>query len=283
MTTLISINGRLSSPEQAVLPIMDRGFLYGDSVYEVIRTYSGKPFALEQHLERLKNSARMLDIKLPDIQEISDQMERTIEAAGNADSYCRIIVTRGGGPMTLDPTAATDPNIIFIVKEYEAFPDWMYEKGIRLAIPGEKRTEETHPEVKSGNYLNSVLALGQAKRQGFDDALMVNGEGKVTEGTSFNIFVMDQGTLITPPLAAGLLAGVTRSLILDIAKENQIACKEHLLSPDDFAHFEEVMATSTIREVMPVVQVGEYKIGKGTPGPMAKRLRSLFHIHNRTA
>ncbi len=279
MTYTFNINGQITASEDARISILDRGFLYGDSVYEVVRTYLGKPFALSRHLTRLEQSAARLVIPLPSRAQLEEQIDATLRASGNKESYCRIIVTRGSGPLTLDPTTATDPVTVILVKEYEPFPKWMYEKGIRLAIPNVRRTsrEALDPAIKSGNYLNSVLAFGEARSLGFDDAVLLDKEGRITESTSSNVFAMHDGVLVTSPLEAGLLAGVTRRLILNLARENDIPCEERQLVPEELSAADEVMLTSTLREVMPVVEVDNMRIGVGVPGPIALRLRGLLH------
>ncbi|MCP4604543.1 MAG: branched-chain-amino acid aminotransferase [Proteobacteria bacterium] len=278
MTFTCSIDGQITSSNEARISVLDRGFLYGDSVYEVVRTYNGKPFAMSRHLERLDRSAKHLAIELPSRSQLKEQVGETLRAANNDESYCRIIVTRGSGPLTLDPTKATNPITVILVKEYEPFPEWMYTKGIRLAIPSVRRTskEALDPAIKSGNYLNSVLALGEAKKRGFDDAVMLDKEGRVTESTSSNLFTVLGGELYTPALEAGLLAGVTRSLILQLARENSISYQERQLTSGDLVEADEVMLTSTLREVMPVVNIDAHLIGSGMPGLMAFRLRKLL-------
>jgi branched-chain amino acid aminotransferase len=281
MAFVANINGEIGPAQNASVSILDRGFLYGDSVYEVIRTYRGKLFSLTEHLERLDRSARRLAIDLPSRETLISEANRTIAAAANEESYCRIIVTRGCGPITLDPTTATRPAVIIIVKKFEPYPDWMYEKGIKLHVSSVRRTspQALDPAIKSGNYLNSVLALGEARQAGFDDALLLDSFGLVTEATSANIFVFKEGCLATPLLETGLLAGVTRSIILKLASRNGIACTERKLTLDDLLGADEIMLTSTLREVMPVVQIGKNSIGGKKPGPVAANLRQLLQSH----
>lgn len=283
MTSVVNLNGTITPADQARISVFDRGFLYGDSVYEVIRTYSGKPFAIERHLDRLERSAGRLSIPLPTREEMLQQLRRTLDAAENDESYCRIIVTRGSGPLTLDPTTAENPATLIFVKKYEPFPSWMYEKGVRLAIPTVRRTsrEALDPAIKSGNYLNSVLAFGEARKTGFDDALLLDKNGHITESTSSNVFIVQNGTLVTPPLETGLLAGVTRELVINLAGKNGIGCSEQQLMTEDVIRADEVMLTSTLREVMPVVQVSEYPIADGRPGPVTQRMGRVFHAYAR--
>jgi branched-chain amino acid aminotransferase len=283
MTLLVNIDGKICQPDEAVVPVLDRGFLYGDSVYEVVRTYEGKPFALKEHLDRFERSAARLDIKLPERAWLEEQVHQTIEAAGNQESYCRIIVTRGGGPITLDPTKATGSLTVILAKEYEHFPDWMYEKGIKVHIPVIRRTPPSavDPAIKSGNYLNSILALGEARRAGFDDALMLDVLGRVTEATSANVFMYHQRKLYTPSLQIGILEGVTRRLVIDLAAKHGFEVEECDIFPEQLWTAHEVMLTSTLKEVMPVVQVGDAKVSVGKPGAVAKKLREVIQTHAR--
>jgi branched-chain amino acid aminotransferase len=281
MTALIEIDGVMMTPEGARIPVLDRGFLYGDSVYEVLRTYEGRIFALEAHLRRLEGSARRLMIDLPERSSLAAAIDRTVRAAANEESYCRVIVTRGSGPLTLDPTTAVRPLTVVIVKDYEAFPDWTYERGVRVMVPSILRTSpcSLDPAIKSGNYLNSVMALGEARRGGWFDALMLDGQGRVTEATSSNVFIWKDGGLLTPPLEVGILSGVTRGLLLELARELGLPREERHLPLADLLAADEVLLTSTLREVQPVIEVNGTAIGGGVPGPLARLLRRAFREH----
>ncbi len=277
MSFVININGEIFPAEEARLSVLDRGFLYGDSVYEVIRTYKGRPFALERHLERLTQSAERLAFILPPMEQLRNELQRTIERGSNEESYCRLVVTRGCGPIDLDPATAAAPNLIIYVKALELPGESLYEKGVTVIIPGVRRMapRAAHPAIKSGNYLNSVLAVGAARRQGAFDALMIDSSGNVTEGTASNLFIYSGGTLKTPPLEAGLLAGVTRRLILELAHQNGLDTVEVVISAEDVYGAQEVMLSSTLREVLPVISVDGRTIGSGLCGPVAKKLRRI--------
>jgi branched-chain amino acid aminotransferase len=278
MACVVNIDGTIVPSENAQISVFDRGFLYGDSVYEVIRTYKGVTFAVKEHLDRLERSAASLAIDLPQRSWLIEQLHRTVESAGNQESYCRIIVTRGQGPITLDPTTAVESATIIIVKEFESFSPWMYTKGIRVGIPSIRRTSRASldPAIKSGNYLNSVMALGEARRAGFDDALLLDTQEWVTEATSANVFTVHKGLLSTPTFDTGLLAGVTRGLILQIADSEHLPCEERQINLDDLISAQEVMLTSTLREIMPVVEIQGHPVGTGSPGPISSRLLELF-------
>ena len=283
MPLLVNIDGKLCEPGEATVPVLDRGFLYGDSVYEVVRTYAGKPFAVKEHLDRFERSAARLDIRLPEREWLEEQIHSTIEAAGNDESYCRIIVTRGGGPITLDPTKAAGSLTVILVKEYEHFPDWMYQQGIKVHIPMIRRNPPSalDPAIKSGNYLNSIMALGEARRAGFDDALMLDVLGRITEATSANVFMYHQRKLYTPALGVGLLEGVTRRLVIDLASKHGFEVEECDIFPEQLWTAHEVMFTSTLKEVMPVVQVGDAQVSVGKPGPVARKLREVIQTYAR--
>jgi len=283
MGFLVCIDGKTMRGTMATVPVLDRGFLYGDSVYEVIRTYGGRPFAVSEHLDRLQRSARRLHIDLPERAWLEDQVDRTIAESKNPESYCRIIVTRGSGPITLDPTRAEKPMTVILVKELESFDRWMYEEGISLYVPDIRRNPPSalDPAIKSGNYLNSVLALGEARRAGYDDALLLGTDGVVTESTSANVFAYykKENTFCTPALAAGILEGVTRGLLLKLAKQAGIDCRECDLSLEELLVADEVMLSGTLKEVMPVAEIGGERIGDGNPGPVAKKLLGMLRTH----
>jgi len=274
----VNVGGEIGAPDALRISALDRGFLYGDSVYEVVRTYGGVPFALPEHFDRLARSAGRLGIRLPERAEIERQMRRTLDAAGHDEAYCRIVVTRGSGPITLDPTTAGEPLTVILVKRYAPFPDWTYARGIRVAIPQIRRTSRASldPAIKSGNYLNSVLALGEARAMGCDDALMLDAEGRIAGATSSNVFVARDDAVATPALEVGLLAGVTRGLLIEIAGRHGIRCAERAMTVDEVVDADEVMITSTLREVQPVVEVAGKRIGGGVPGPLTKRFGVLF-------
>jgi branched-chain amino acid aminotransferase len=277
----VNIGGVIGAPDELRVSPLDRGFLYGDSVYEVVRTCEGVPFAMPEHLERLGRSAQRLGIRLPARDALVREVRRTLQAAGHGESYCRIVVTRGSGPITLDPTTAGEPLTVILVKPYEPFPDWTYERGIRVAIPQIRRTSPTSldPAIKSGNYLNSVLALGEARAAGCDDALMLDAEGHVAEATSSNLFIVADDVVSTPALEGGLLAGVTRGILIELMRQHGIRCAERAISVQEVLGADEAMLTSTLRDVQPVTEVAGRRIGDGVPGPVTKRLGALLRAY----
>jgi len=289
MPVLVSLDGRLVPPEAALVPVLDRGFLYGDSVYEVARTYQGVPFALDRHLKRLQGSADRLAISLPSAAELEREVTRTLEAAGNPESYVRIIVTRGEGKFGLAPHLSDERRVVIIVRPLELPPEEQYERGLKLAVVALRRNSPRtlDPAAKTGNYLNSVLALAQSQKLGADDAVMLDLVGRVTELSTSNIFFVKDRVVVTPALVLGLLEGVTRALVMELAKAEGFIVQEAFHGPEALADADEVFVTSTLREVMPVTslisaQEGSLEvrnIGNGKPGPVARRLRAAFAAH----
>lgn len=289
MGRIVNMDGRLVPPEQAFISVFDRGFLYGDSVYEVLRTYGGAPFELDLHLDRLENSAELIGLALPWARErFGAQVRRTLEASQNPEAYLRLIVTRGAGEIGLDPALARGAAVILIAKELVTPPPSVYETGVKVALVGVRRNlrEAIDPAAKTGNYLNNVLAMGEAQRQGAFEALMLDREGRVTEASSANVFAVRDGALVTPPIAVGILEGVTRKLVLALASRVGIAAREEQLRPEDLLLADEVFLTSTLRELVPVVSLldrsGEHALGGGRPGPVSRRLLEAFRARARS-
>jgi branched-chain amino acid aminotransferase len=283
MGRIVNMDGALVAPDQAFISVFDRGFLYGDSVYEVVRTYGGVPFELDAHLERLENSAALIGLALPWPRErFAAEVHRTVQASGNAETYARIVVTRGAGEIGLDPNLAREGRVVIIAKELVVPPPEVYERGVKVALVGVRRNlrEAIDPAAKTGNYLNNVLAMREAREQGAFEALMLDSRGRVTEATTANVFVVRGGELITPPLAVGILEGVTRKVVLALARADGIAVCEQELVPPRVLEADEVFITSTTRELVPVVTVsdalGEHTIGRGRPGPLTLRLLAAF-------
>jgi branched-chain amino acid aminotransferase len=284
VATAVNLDGRIVPPEQATVPVFDRGFLYGDSVYEVVRTYAGVPFALDRHLERLEASGARLGLQVPWSRErFTREVQRTLDAAGNGESYVRIVVTRGSGPIGLDPALAQNPLTVVIVRELEMPPAAVYQGGVQVQVVSVLRNlrQAIDPRAKTGNYLNNVLALAEAKRAGAFEAVMLDADGQVTEGSTSNVFVVRGGVLQTPPLDAGILEGVTRGLVLEVARALGVPAEERPLVPADLLAADEMLITSTVRELVPVVRVGVgdrvHPVGAGVPGPVTARIRAAFH------
>jgi len=275
----VNINGRIVPPEAATVSIFDRGFLYGDSVYEVIRTYRGVPFELEAHLTRLEASAKLIGMRLPvPLAQIATEVHATHAASGHADSYIRIVVTRGAGEIGLDPSLAVDPLRIVIAQPLKAPDAAVYENGVTIALVSVRRNLRAaiDPAAKTGNYLNSVMAMGEAKERGAFEAIMLDHRDFVTEGASSNIFAVIGGVVLTPPLDAGILEGVTRATVMKVARKAGMSMLEVPLTEPALKQAHEVFITSSIREVVPIVKVDDTVIGDGKPGATTQRIRALF-------
>jgi branched-chain amino acid aminotransferase len=282
MSTVVSIDGRLHPPGRPQISVFDRGFLYGDSIYEVLRTYRGRLFEVEAHLARLRGSAQLIGLTLPLAEELlRRRMEDAVRASRTTESYVRLIVTRGEGEIGLDPALAVDPHVIVIVRALHPPPPEVYRDGVAVAVVDVRRNlrQAVDPAAKTGNYLNSVLALREARARGGYEALMLDSLGRVTEGSSSNVFAVVAGKqgmkLVTPPLQ-GILEGVTRRVVLDLARGLGLEAVEQEMFPEDLFRAKELLLTSTIRELVPIVSIDGAAIGDGKPGPVTKRLHAAF-------
>ena len=235
MGVLCNVEGKLVPPDQAVVPVLDRGFLYGDSVYEVVRTYAGRPFELERHLARMEKTAERIGLTLPRREVVLTELQRTLDAAGNVESYARIVITRGIGEFGLSPLLARGQNrLIVIVRPLTPPAEEQYQRGLQMAIARTRRNppQALDPALKTGNYLNNILALREAHEAGADDAILLDLSGRVTEGTTSNVFFVQRGVLVTPPLALGMLEGVTRGLFIEIARAEGLILREEPHGPE---------------------------------------------------
>ena len=277
MTTKININGDIQ--DEAFISILDHGFLFGDSVYEVICTTNGKPYFLDEHLKRLYASASGISLKIPQDQEwIKKQIQITLNSAGNPESYIRIIVTRGVGDLDIDPSSCFQPNLIIFVKNTPQIPDESYEKGIPIALVSIKRNsrDALDPAVKTGNYLNNVLARVEAQKAGAVDAIMVNPWGQLTEGTTSNLFFVREGRLLTPEKGCGILSGITREKVIQLAHENGMHLEEGAWPGEELSKAEEIFLSGTVKKVMPVSILDNRPVGTGKPGPITQKMMRLY-------
>jgi branched-chain amino acid aminotransferase len=285
MPTRVFLDGKVVPPEEARISVFDRGFLYGDSVYEVLRTFGGRPFALAEHLERLGRSAAGLSLLLPPRADIEAAARETLTVAGNAESYVRVMVTRGAGPIGLDPALGDRPALIVIARELELPDARLYRDGAAVALVSVLRNHPRalNPAIKSGNYLNNILALAEARARGAYEALLRDADGFITEGSSSNVFVVAGGTLRTPPLAAGILDGITRRHVVDLARSRGMVVEEVALRPSDLTGGNEAFICSSIRSVLPVTRVDDVTLGTGRPGPVTLALAEAYQEHARAA
>jgi branched-chain amino acid aminotransferase len=277
MTTKINFNGEIY--DELNISVMDHGFLFGDSVYEVVSTLNSKLCFLKEHLDRLYNSAEAISLKIPrDKKWFREQLMKTLHAAGNKESYVRIIVTRGVGEINIDPSSCEHPNVILIVMDVTKYSKSYYEKGIQVALVSIKRNprDALNPNVKTGNYLNNVLAKMEADKLGAQDAIMVNPWGFLTEGTTSNLFFVREGHILTPSLDCGILSGITRLLVIKLAKENGIYVEEGKWPGEELSTADEIFLTGTLKKVMPVSHLDGRAVGSGQPGPITLNLLRLY-------
>lgn len=278
---VVLIDGVLFAPSAAKLSVYDRGFVYGDAIFEVVRTYRGVPFALDEHFARMRRSAERVLLDLPwDFAAFGEEIARGLAAAGNAESYLRIIVTRGSGPLSLDPDTAGPPLRVVLVEPLVMPPRRTYVSGIAAAtIPTRRTTDQTAATgAKVTNYLESLLAVRAAKAGGAEEALIVDSSGDVIEGATSNVFVARGGRVATPPESAGILAGITRAHVLEVASAAGIVVSEERLRPDDLYGADEVFLTSSVRELVPIVRVDGRTICTGVPGPVTRWLHRAFRV-----
>lgn len=281
MTSLVLIDGRPSPPEAAKVSVFDRGFLYGDSVFEALRTYGGRPFALDRHLQRLADSAARVFIDLPvSVEQLGREVLSAIVGAGNAESYVRLTVTRGvGEALGLDPGLSRHALRVVIVTPLKSPPPETYRDGVAVITHRTERVTDHSAAAgaKVGNYLTAVLAIRQARLANAAEALIVDGRGSVIEGATSNVFaVLRDGTLVTPPESDGILLGITRETVLSVAAQLGIPIKLESLPLDAVQNAAEVFVSSSIRELVPVVSVDGALIGTGKPGPVTQQLLKAF-------
>src|SRR5438067_3120928 len=282
MAATVNVNGRVSDQEHAQISVFDHGFLYGEGVYETLRTYNGQPFLFDRHMKRLRTSAEMLalDVPLSDAA-IDERFRDTMRAAGLGDSaareaYIRILVTRGIGELTYDPAACPTPSIVVIVKPNVEPAKEIFDRGVKVALVPIVRNHpgSVSPLIKSNNLLNNALAMQEAFRRGGFEGIMRNYKGELAECTQSNVFVVKNGAALTPPIDAGLLPGITREFVFEIGRDAGHPVREAVLRDDDLLSADEAFLTSTTREVVPIVRVDDRTIGSGVPGRITlERLR----------
>jgi branched-chain amino acid aminotransferase len=279
MPIRVHIGGRVCPPEEAKISVFDRGFLYGDSVYETIGTFYGKLFAARDHLDRLERSAERIGLRAPPRAAVERAMAETMAAAGFPESRVRVILTRGAGKLDLDPGSIDDTQLIVMVFPLGAPTPEMYEKGVTVAIVSIARNspQAIDPAVKSGNYLNNVLALGEARRRSKAyEAILCGGDGSIAEGSTSNVFIVKGGEVRTPPPEAGILDGITRAKVIGLCRDNGVPLVERRISPDELRGADEAFITSATRGVLPVTTVDEKPVAAGTPGPVTRQLIGLY-------
>jgi branched-chain amino acid aminotransferase len=278
--TKVYINGKLYDKADAKVSVYDHGLLYGDGVFEGIRVYEGKVFRLREHVDRFFDSARAIKLEIPlSREQMAEAITSTVQANAKRNGYIRAVVTRGAGYLGLDPRKTTDPQVIIIVDDISMYPPELYENGMEIVTVSTIRNHPNavNPRIKSLNYLNNILAKIEAIQSGCLEALMLNHKGEVAECTGDNIFVVKRGVLKTPSVDAGILEGVTRNAVMELARAANIPVQETTLTRHDVYTADECFLTGTAAEVIPVVKCDGRPIGPGKPGPITKQLRDRFH------
>lgn len=278
----VLIDGIPVAAESASVSVFDRGFLYGDSVFEALRTYRGEPFMLDEHMTRLEESARRVRIQLPiDRAAFTAEVRSALSRAGFSESYVRVILTRGRSEaLGLDLSRPTAPLRVVLVLPLEAPPESKYERGIDVITYRSQRVADGTPAAgaKVANYLTSVLALEEARARGAEEALLVDGEGRVLEGTTSNVFGVRDGRLVTPPEELGILAGITRARLFRVAQSSGVELEIRAFTVAELTGFDEVFISSSIRELLAVITVDGQPIADGRPGPVFRRLLAAFRL-----
>lgn len=274
---MIYLNNKLVQRNKAFISVFDHGFLYGDGIYETLRAYKGVVFKIDEHIERLFRSASMLDLEIPRTHEtIKKNVYDTLKANNQKEAVIRITISRGAGPVGLDPGLCPTPTFVIISNKFEVYPKQYYKKGVKIAIVNTRRNFKgaLDPQIKSLNFLNNILAKIEAKKRNAYEAIMLNYRGYIAEGTITNIFFIRDQTLCTPGIEVGILDGITRKIILYAAKELGIEVKEGRFRRDDIYRAREAFISNTTMEVLPVAEVDDAIIG--TPGIITKALHKAY-------
>lgn len=279
MSLQVYINGKFFAKEDAKVSVYDHGLLYGDGIFEGIRCYSGKVFRMEEHLERLYQSARAIMLEIPIAPEkLAEDIYETLRRNNFVDAYIRLVVTRGAGSLGLDPFKTSDPQVIIITDKIALYPPEYYEKGLELITAATIRNHPAalSPRIKSLNYLNNIMAKMEGLQAGCVEALMLNHKGELAECTGDNIFLVRQGRLQTPSIDAGILEGITRNAVIELADQLGIPCAQVPLTRHDVFIADECFLTGTAAEVIPVVKLDKRPIGGGKVGPITLQLLAAF-------
>ena len=279
MTLKVYINGVLYDKENAKVSVYDHGLLYGDGVFEGIRSYGGIVFRLEAHLERIWKSAKALWLEIPMSREaVGQAIYETLRVNNIQDGYIRLMVTRGSGSLGLDPNRTSDPQVIIITDFITLYPDELYQNGLEIVTASTIRNHPNalNPRIKSLNYLNNIMAKIEALQAGCIEALMLNHKGEVAECTADNVFLVSGGRLLTPPTDAGILEGITREVAMELAAEAGVEVREVALTRYDVYTADECFVTGTAAEIVPVVKVDDRQIGTGRPGKITRDLMARF-------
>ncbi len=276
---LIYLDGKLVPKEEATVSVFDHGFLYGDGVFEGIRVYDGNVFRLKEHIERLYESAKTINLQIPlTPEEMTKATLDTVAANGKRDVYIRLVVSRGPGDLGIDPRKCKKATVVIIADSIALYPAELYEKGISMVTSSLRRIpmQCLDPRIKSLNYMNNIMAKMEATRAGAPEAVMLNYSGRVAECTADNLFIVKNGDLKTPPLMEGALGGITRLAVMQLAAKDGVNVVESRMGLHDLYNADECFLTGTGAEIMPVNSIDGRRIGDGGAGPTTKRLLALF-------
>lgn len=283
---LINNNGRLESAAEATVSAMDHGFLYGDSVYETLRTYHGKPFMFLEHMDRLERSVGRIGLGLPcSRSQLENEILRSTDAYADRHGASldvsglavRVVVSRGVGPIGLDVSKCVEPRYLIYVFAVPALPEFYYSEGISVVVSKVRRNhpQALDPGIKSGNFLNNILAFNDAREVNAQEAILLNSEGYVAEGTTSNVFMVKDGEMQTP-VTEGILSGITRAVVLEEARSASLPARECRFTPEELIGADEAFITSSIRGVVPVTQINGLPLGDGKPGPKTRAVMELY-------
>ncbi len=280
MLVAVTVNGVLTDDRGASISVFDHGFLYGEGVYETLRTYHRRPFLLDRHLARLRASAASIALSVPmDDLAFGASIRDTMAAVdGPGERYIRILLTRGVGELSYDPATCPTPTVVIIVRPHDETPPDVAARGVTIVVSSVLRNhpDALSPRIKSNNLLNNALAMQEALRAGADEALMCSYTGELAECAQSNIFLVRNGEALTPPLATGLLEGVTRNFVFEVGVEVGIPVREQTLRVADLETADELFLTGTTREVIAVTRVADRAVGTGAPGPITRTLAAAF-------
>jgi len=272
----VYVNGIIRPAQEAVVPVYDHGFLYGEGVYETLRTYKRVPFLYDRHMQRLRASAERIHLPVPfDNTDMAEWITSTVTEAGELqEAYIRILFTRGVGELNYDPRSTPNPTTVIIVKPLEEPAARVFTEGINICLVPILRNHpgSVNPLIKANNLLNNALAMQEANRRGGEEGLMCNYRGELSECSQANFFMVRDGVVLTPPSEAGLLEGITRAFLFEVGRDAGIDVREAILTPDDLATADEAFITSTTRELSPVTKIDGRPVGGGTPGSVTNTL-----------
>tara|TARA_A100001015_G_scaffold76636_1_gene85030 strand:- start:9885 stop:10751 length:867 start_codon:yes stop_codon:yes gene_type:complete len=278
----VYISGKWVDEEDAVISVFDHGLLYGDGVFEGIRIYNSRVFLLEEHIDRLYDSAKAIALEIPMAKsEMMEAVAETCRANGLAEGYIRLVVTRGKGSLGLNPYLCSEPEVIIIAAKIQLYPRELYENGLKIVTVGTVRNhpEAINPRIKSLNYLNNVLAKIEAINAGCMECLMLNHKGEVAEASGDNVFAVRNGEIITPPSSCGALEGLTRNKVIELAQEAGLVVQERVMARYDLYVADEVFLTGTAAEIISVVEIDKRSIGSGEPGIITGKLADLYSTY----